>query len=299
MGSKTKAYVALAFISVTWGTTYLAIRIGVMHYPAFLFAGIRQLVSGIVLLAIALMLNKNTDLSWRNLLRQMLVGFLLLTVGNGCVTWGERSVPSGIAALICSLMPLFAVGFNMMLSRREKVNPTIALGMLLGVVGVGIIFKDTLKDFTNMAYLAGMLAILLATSSWAMGSIMNKKNVNPINPYFNSGMQLLFGGLFMLLLSPVVDDFSTFELWNTEGLLALAYLIVFGSVLAYTAYMYVLAQLPVGIATVYAYINPLIAVTLGFMMGESLSWYTWLAFAAITTSVFVVNKGYKLLKLAK
>lgn len=294
MPTNTKAYISLVFICIVWGTTYLAIRVGVMHYPAFLFAGVRQTISGLILMAIALMANRNKDLSLKNILRQMLVGFLMLTLGNGCVTWGERTVPSGAAALICSMMPLFAVLFNVMSSQREKFNFQIGAGMVLGTVGVALIFKNNINDLSNTAYIAGMMAILLATSSWALGSIVNKKNVNPVNPFFNSGLQLLFGGIFMLMLSPAVDNLSNIDPWNKEGLLALVYLIVFGSVLAYAAYMYTLSKLPVGVATIYAYVNPLVAVILGhYLLKEELNIYTALAFIAIATSVFLVNMGYR------
>jgi len=300
MAKQTKAYVALAFICIVWGTTYLAIKVGVMHYPAFLFAGVRQVLSGVILLVISWLANPAKDVSKANILRQMLVGFLMLTVGNGCVTWGERAVPSGVAALICSLMPLFAVLFNLLLSGKEKFNLTIAGGMLLGVVGVGIVFRDSIKDLSNGAYLAGMLAVLLATSSWAMGSLVNRKNINPVNPYFNSGLQLLFGGIFMLFISPITDDYSQANWWSSEGLLSLLYLVIFGSVLAYTAYMYVLSKLPVGVATIYAYINPMVAVLLGYIiLREPVTLYTWLAFVTIVASVFLVNKGYRLLKVVK
>lgn len=294
MTPTTKAYIALVFVCIVWGTTYLALRVGVMHYPAFLFAGVRQVVSGIILVMIALMANKNKDISAKNILRQMLVGFLMLTVGNGCVTWGERTVPSGVAALICSAMPLFAVSFNLMSSQKEKFNTLIGVGMLLGTCGVALIFRQNLAALSDTGYLMGILAVLLATASWAMGSIVNKKNVNPVNPFFNSGLQLLFGGLFMLVISPAVDDLKHVELYNKEGLLSLVYLIIFGSVLGYGAYMYCLSKLPVGIATIYAYINPLVAVVLGyFLLGEELNIYTALAFATIVGSVFMVNKGYR------
>jgi drug/metabolite transporter (DMT)-like permease len=294
MTRQTKAYIALIFVCITWGTTYLAIRIGVMHYPAFLFAGFRQTVSGIILMIIALMVNKKTDISRANIMRQMLIGFLMLTVGNGCVTWGEKYIPSGIAALICSMMPLFAVSFNLASSKRDKLNLMIGSGLVLGVCGVALIFRQNVADLSKPQYLGGMAATLLATCSWALGSIINKKNVSPVNAFFNSGMQLLSGGVFMLLISPVTDDYNNVVLWNTEGLLSLLYLIIFGSVLAYTAYMYALAELPVGIATIYAYINPLIAVVAGYLfLKEDLNLYTALAFATIAVSVFLVNKGYR------
>jgi drug/metabolite transporter (DMT)-like permease len=294
MTKQAKAYISLAFICVVWGTTYLAIRVGVLHYPAFLFAGVRQTIAGIILTLGALAVNRDKDLSKQNLLRQMLVGFLMLTLGNGLVSWGEKYVPSGIAAMVCSMMPLFAVLFNLLLSKKEHFNSTIGTGMLLGACGVGLIFRHNLADLTGTAYLGGIFAVLFATASWAMGSIVNKRHTSPVNPFFNSGLQLLSGGIFMLILSPVVDNYQGMQLWNTEGILALAYLIVFGSVLAYAAYMYELSILPVGIATLYAYINPMIAVIFGYLfLNEGMNIYTALAFGTIVASVYLVNMGYR------
>ena len=294
MKTNTKAYIALIFVCIVWGTTYMAIWVGVEHYPPFLFAGARQTIAGVVLMLIALLVSRQKDLSRQNILRQMLVGFLMLTMGNGGVTWGEKYIPSGIAALLCSMMPLFAVLFNLMSSRKDHFNAAIGFGMLLGVCGVGLIFRHDLADMTKPAYIGGMLAVLLATCCWALGSIVHKKHVNPVNPFFNSGLQLLFGGLFMLLLSPAIDSYKGFQLWNKEGVEALVYLITFGSVLAYAAYMYALSALPVGIATIYAYINPLIAVIVGYLiLKEEVNIYTGMAFVTIAVSVYLVNRGYR------
>jgi drug/metabolite transporter (DMT)-like permease len=265
-----------------------------MHYPAFLFAGVRQVMAGIILMAGALVVNRRTDLSAENLKRQMLVGFLMLTLGNGCVSWGEKYIPSGIAALICSMMPLFAVLFNLVSSKKEHFNALIGIGMAFGICGVGLIFRHNIEDMTKPAYLGGIFAVLFATASWSLGSIVNKRHTDPINPFLNSGMQLFFGGVFMLLISPAVDNYTGFQVWNKDALLALLYLIIFGSALAYAAYMYTLSQLPIGIATLYAYVNPLIAVITGYLfLQEALNIYTALAFTSIVISVYLVNKGYR------
>ena len=294
MKPNSKAYIALIFVCITWGTTYMAIRVGVLAYPAFLFAGVRQTIAGLLLMAIALGVSKEKDLSKRNILRQMLVGFLMLSLGNGCVSWGEKYIPSGVAALLCSLMPLFAVMINLMSSKKDQFNITIGTGLLLGVCGVGLIFKNDMADVMKPAYLGGMLAIFIATTAWAMGSIINKKHTDAVNPFFNSGLQLFFGGLFMFIISPVMDSYEGFHLWDKDGLLALLYLITFGSVLAYAAYMYALSKLPVGIATIYAYINPLIAVIVGYLvLNEALNIYTGFAFITIAVSVYLVNRGYR------
>lgn len=293
MTKQSKAYVALVYICIVWGTTYLAIRVAVQYYPAYLFAGVRQVIAGLILIGIGLATNKGRDYSKQNMLRQMLIGFLLLTLGNGFVTWGEQYIPSGVAALICSMMPIFAVCFNLYSSKKEQINTLIGAGLLLGLAGVGLIFKDNLADLSNKGYLMGIIATLIATCSWSYGSIKSKKYPAPINPMFNSGLQLFFGGGFMLIISPFADDYSNLA-WHTEGILYLIYLIIFGSVIAYTAYIFALRELPVGITTLYAYINPLVAVIMGyFILSEPLTIYTAFAFLAIVGGVYLVNKGYK------
>lgn len=294
MTRQTKAYVALVFICIVWGTTYLAIRVGVMHYPPFLFAGVRQVVAGGILGVVALMLNRQVDLSGKNLMRQALLGFLMLTVGNGGVTWAEKYIPSGIAALLCSMMPIFAVAFNLVSAKKEQFNAMIGGGILLGICGVGLIFRNNIADLGNPQYLGGMLGILMATAGWAYGSTLSKKYGASLNPLFNAGVQLTLGGVFMLLISAVVEDSSNAFVWNRDGVLSLVYLITFGSVLAYAAYMFALRVLPVGVATIYAYVNPLIAVMAGYLfLNEQLNIYVGLAFVAIVISVFLVNKGYR------
>lgn len=294
MSKQAKAYMALVFISIVWGTTYLGIRIGAMHYPAFLFAGVRQVSAGIILMGIALLINKQYDLSRKNVLQQMIVGFMLITMGNGLVTWGEKYVPSGIAALICSMMPICAVIINLSSSKKEHFNPMIGIGMLLGFAGVGLIFKDNLADLANKSYLLGIVCVFVATFFWSLGSIRNKKSGTPINAILNSGMQLFFGGVFLLIASPAVDSYQDLHIWQPDALMALLYLIVFGSVLAYAAYMFALSELPVGVVTLYAYINPLVAVLMGYLvLHEQLTWYTALAISTIMVGVYMVNRGYR------
>lgn len=294
MTKTTKAYIALLFLCIVWGTTYLALRLAVVHFPPFLLAGIRQLISGIIILAIGYSFNKTIDLSKKNLLHQGLVGFLLITMGNGLVSWGEKYIPSGVAALICSLMPICAVIINLIQSKKDKLNGIIIFGMTLGMCGVGLIFKDDLEALNNKYYLYGMLATFIATTSWALGSVLNKNRYNPTNPTFNAGLQVVMGGIFLFAFSPLIDSYQNMDLLHPDVLYPLIYLIVFGSILAYTAYMFALKELPVGIVTLYAYVNPLVAVVLGyFWLDENLTGYTLLAFISIIAGVYLVNYGYK------
>jgi drug/metabolite transporter (DMT)-like permease len=299
MRSHPKAFFAFLFICIVWGTTYLAIRVGVLHYPPFLFAGARQVLAGLILLIAALAINRKADLSRANLLRQAFIGFLLITMGNGLVTWAEQYVSSGMAALICATMPMSAVLINIS-NGSEKLNKLIVLGMILGISGVALICSDSMQDAgTNkQLFIMGIAALFIATFSWAWGSILNKKKkaqTGTQNALFNSGLQLLAGGLIMLLISPITDDYSRItEWWQPDALLAFVYLVIFGSVLAFAAYMYALKELPVGLVTSYAYVNPLVAMLLGYQfMDEPLNQYTVIAFVLIIAGIVIVNQGYK------
>lgn len=289
---------AVIFLSIAWGTTYLAIRIAVMHYPAFLFAGIRQVISGVLMALIALAMFKKADLSWPVMKQNIITGFLLITVGNGIVSYAEKFIPSGVAALICSIMPLNAVMLNIFINRNEKINAVIVAGLTLAMAGVALIFRDNLADLANPEYLWGIIIIYIGTVSWAYGSIKNAQQRSIKNPLFNAAMQLLSGGIMLLLCSPFIDSFEHFEPFQPDAMYAMVYLVVVGSLLAYTAYMFALKVLPVGIVTLYAYVNPLVAVILGyFILDERLTWFTALAFATIVSGVYLVNAGYRKQKL--
>lgn len=293
MKNHTKAYIAYLFICIVWGTTYLGIRVAVLHYPPFLMAGVRQFVSGIILITVALAISRKADWRRKNLLLQAFIGFLLITVGNGLVTWAEQYVSSGVAALICSTMPITGVLINVAMG-KERLNIWIILGMLLGFGGVAVIFQDNLQSSQNNLFVVGIIALVVATLGWALGSILNKTKTPAVNSLLNSGLQVICGGGLMLLISPFADNYDHLVLWNKEGFMALCYLIVFGSVLAYAAYMYALKELPVGFVMSYAYVNPLVAVILGyFFMSEPLNSKTIIAFILIISGIVIVRRGYQ------
>lgn len=298
MESKTKAWLALIFICIAWGTTYLGIKICVEAYPSFLMAGVRQFVAGILIFFLAFSNRIKPDLSQRNVLMHILIGFFMVTMGNGLVSWGEQYIPSGVSALICAVMPVFTVVINVFVNKAEKINLLIAIGMITGFLGVALNFRNNIADLANSTYIIGIIVTLVATFAWGLGSVFSRKHYSNSNPIFNSALQVSSGGFFLLLLSPAVDDYSRIQWNNTEAFFSLLYLIIIGSVAAYTAYMYALKNLPVGIVMVYAYINPLVAVLLGWWWkDEPLTIYTMISFTAIVLGVYLVNKGYRRARL--
>jgi drug/metabolite transporter (DMT)-like permease len=287
------AYFCLAGICLIWGTTFLVMRIGVMHFPPFLFAAIRQTIAGILLVGFMFLVKKEKLPTWNVLRIQAFRGFLMITCGNGLVSWAEVFVPSGLAAIICSTMPVMVILINLTINRSETPNWIITLGVVTGLSGIILVFSEYLGDFANPNYRMGIILIFVATLTWAIGSILTKRKNYNINPFFNAGMQMFFGGVFCLPFSYFYDDLSHVVL-SSEVMMALAYLIIMGSMAAFSMYAYTLAKLPITIASLYSYINPLVAVVLGWLvLSEKLNLKIGLAFLITVLGIYLVNYGYQ------
>lgn len=287
------AYICLAGISIIWGTTFLVMRIGVMQFPPFLFAAIRQIIAGSLLCGFLLLIRRENLPSLTALRIQAFRGFLLITCGNGLVSWAEVVVTSGLAAIICSTLPVMVILINLAINRNERPTPTIVLGSLIGLAGIVLIFSEFLSDFINPHYQIGILLIFTATLTWGIGSILTKRSIQNSNPFLNAGLQMLFGGIFCLPFSFVFDDLQHI-VWTNEVIFALAYLIAVGSISAFSMYVYTLSKLPITIASLYSYINPLVAVVLGWLvLDEKLNLKIGVAFLITVAGIYLVNYGYQ------
>lgn len=289
-----KAYTALGIVSIVWGTTYFALRIGVETFPPFLFSGIRQVLAGIILFTILKLVGK-LKFSRADFLNQCVPGVLMIALGNGVIGWAERYIPSGLAALIVSILPVYVVGVNYISGAdRRRPNALITAGLVLGCIGIVLMFRDNLKDLVRPEYLLGMLVCFGACMAWAFGSVYAKNKPSSANVLTNAALQMFTGGIALLLMSIFLDDYSELKSVSAESLWALAYLVVFGSILAYSSFVYSLSRLPVGVAALYAYINPFIALLLGYwFLSESLTWITVLALLTALSGVYFINRGYK------
>jgi drug/metabolite transporter (DMT)-like permease len=288
------AYIALAAVCLIWGTTYLALRIAVLHFPPFLFTAIRQTTAGLLLLAFMFTLGKAAWPSKEHFIRQAIGGFFMLTLGNGLVAYAEMEIPSGVAAIICSLMPVMVIVINLIISKEEKPNIPIVIGVILGLVGIVMIFGQHIGEFSNTQYIIGIVLTFGAVIAWAGGSIWIKKKNTDSNPFVNAGIQMLFGGIWCYPLSFMFDDLSNVT-WSTEAIWSMVYLIIFGSLIAYASYSYALRKLPMTIVSMYAYINPLVAVLLGWVvLDEKLNAQIVIAFLLTVGGIYIVNRGYQL-----
>jgi drug/metabolite transporter (DMT)-like permease len=288
------AYIALAAVCVVWGTTYLALRIAVQHFPPFLFTAIRQTIAGILLLAFMFTLGKSKWPSKEQLISQAIGGFFMISLGNGLVAWSEMHIPSGIAAIICSLMPVVVILVNVTINKDERPTVPIILGLAIGMIGILLIFGQNINEFSKREYTLGIIMTFVAVISWASGSIWIKKKNLDSNPFVNAGLQMFFGGLWLYPLSFAFDDLTAVS-WSAEAGYSMLYLIVFGSIVAYASYSYALRKLPMTIVSLYAYVNPVVAILLGWLvLDEKMNAKVIVAIILTVGGIYIVNKGYQL-----
>lgn len=283
--------VALAFAAVyiLWGSTYLAIRFGVETIPPFLMAGVRHLTAGVFLFA-WLRIRGTPWPARRHWISATAIGGLMLLGGNGLVTWAEQRVPSGLAALIVASVPIWMTLLDAIQS-RERPHGAVVAGLLLGIVGLGFLVVP--GRFAGGAQVdpLGAAALLIAALCWAIGSLYSRKASLPSSTFLATAMEMVAGGLILLTVSALLGEWGRFsiEAVSARSLAALAYLIVAGSLLGFTAYVYLLSATTPARVSTYAYVNPVVAVLLGWALaGEALSARILLAAAVIVGAVAII-----------
>jgi len=256
---------AYATVSLLWGSTYLAIRIGVQYMPPALFAASRFLLAGLMLLVYARLTSQplpNRAVDWRT---NIIVGLLLLTVGNGLVVWGEQFVESGLAAIFIVTSPLWMVLFSATLpGLRYRPTAIQLVGLVVGFVAAASLIGIDLEELRSTDW-RGPVAILAAAASWSLGSVYSQRNPISSGPVVNSALQMLAGGTALALVGLVRGEWQRFEP-SWQGIGAILYLTVFGSVVAFTAYVYLLDHWPAPIVSSSTYLNVVVAVFLGWLI---------------------------------
>lgn len=290
--SRTRAYLALGAICIIWGTTYTAIKYAVLDFPPFLLVGLRQTAAGILLLAWAFMSGKANWPGRQYVARQALTGLATITGGNGFITWGMQYVSSGVAAIIGSLTPVMVVLFTLLWRGSDRINARMIAGVMLGFGGLGIIFNHGWADFIRPEYRWGIAGCFASCCTWSLGTVMAKRwNSADVSPLLNAGLQILSGGLGGFVLSILFD--KNWEIHNsTSGWLSIIYLVTIGSALAFTLYMFVLRHLSATVTSLYTYINPIIALLLGWaLLGETLTIWIAIGMSITILGVWLVNSG--------
>jgi drug/metabolite transporter (DMT)-like permease len=283
---------AFAAVYVIWGSTYLGIRYAVESIPPFLMAGTRNLTAGILLYAFARARGgaSPSHIEWRD---AAITGGLLLAVGNGGVTWAEQFIPSSVTALLVALTPLWMVLFDWLRPRGVRPRPFVVAGLAVGFAGVALLARDN-GNHSGAAHVWGIAALMTASVSWAFGSIFGRHAHKPASPLLGVAMQMIAGGSLLLGAAIPRGEASQFSFgqvtWLSAG--SWLYLIVAGSLVGYTCYVWLLhATTPARVAT-YAYVNPFIAVLLGCTIGhETFSHELLVAGGLIILAVALIVRG--------
>jgi len=289
-----KALVAYLLVCVFWGSTYLAIRIGVQVFPPFLFAGVRFFLAGLILFVGARLFGDPAPQSRRDWVVLCLVGLFLLAGGNAMVVWAEQYTPSGVASIFVVTVALWMAFFDVLIPGGSgRLSFRVIAGLLLGLLGT-ILLVGASPAALLSADLRGPLALTGASASWAFGSILYKRQHPATSAYIGASVQMLAGGLVVIALGLALGEGARVHVTST-GLEALVYLVVFGSLVGYSAYAYALKHAPPTIVGTYAYVNPVIAVLLGWLLrGEAVTGRTVLAMALILGAVVWIQFSHAL-----
>lgn len=279
---------ALGIVYVVWGSTYLGIRIVVETMPPFLSAGIRYVIAGLLLAAIIAWRQGPAALKVtpRQLGSAVLVGILLLVGGNALVVLAETSIPSGLAALLVASVPAWVVVLRA--AAGERPGRGAFAGVALGLVGLGVL---TLPGLNGEVRIGGVVLVVVAALLWSIGSYSSGRLSMPPNPFTASAYEMLAGGLGGLFIALIRGENHGFDLADvsTRSWTALVYLIVFGSLIAFTAYAWLLQTAPLSLVATYAYVNPVVAVLLGaVVLGEALTWPIALGGAIVVGGVCLI-----------
>jgi drug/metabolite transporter (DMT)-like permease len=287
---------AFALVYVFWGSTYLGIHIGVEHIPPLLMAGARFAIAGPLMLAYCALAGHRVRVNLDQAVRLAVIGALLLSIANVVLAWAEQWVPTGLAALIISITPLwFLVLETWVLPGEHRFSGRALSGLVLGIVGIGVLMWPELRATSNVGRreLFGSLALIGGSFSWALGSVLSKRWKLDVDAFTATGYEMAFAGAINLLAGAALGDWAR-ATWTPRGWGAIIYLVIFGSWVGFSAYIWLLKHVPTPKVSTYAYVNPVIAVFLGWLvLDERITGYI-LAGSVITICAVAMVTGAKL-----
>ncbi len=289
-----RLHVILAFaaIYIIWGSTYLAIRYAVETIPPLYTAGFRHLLAGLALLAWALA--KGMKPTAAQLRASVVIGFFFFLLGHGSLHWAERVVPSGEASLLIAIEPIFVFLLSSLAARTWRLNGMLVAGILLGLAGVGVLVSGVGSDSTIPESRLGSIAVLVGAFSWSVGIIYSRRSRLSGNPLLLSALSLLSGAVMLILAGTLVGEARDFAPGTVtlRSAVAFGYLVVFGSVVAFTCYNWLLEHYSPTLVSTHTYVNPVVAVLLGWAYGgETMTFKVLLAAAMVVGAVFLVDRG--------
>jgi drug/metabolite transporter (DMT)-like permease len=265
---RLKVVVAFGLVYVFWGSTYLAIGIASSEgIPPFVMCAMRFLIAGPLMLAACAVFGRSIRISRREALRLAVIGGLLLVGGNGGLAWAEQYVPTGFAALIVAVTPIWFLVLERFVVQGDRMSRRGLIGLTMGIAGIAILVwpKITQRDALGVMQLVGSISLLFSSMSWAIGSVFSRKWQMKVDPFVATSWEMVFAGIGHTVLVLMTGQFHK-AVFNQRGVMAVLYLVVFGSWIGYTAYIWLLKHVPTSKVATYAYVNPIVAVLLGWIV---------------------------------
>lgn len=289
-GPGGRAYLALFNICFFWGTTWNVLRLSKDYIHPLQIAGIRQVLAGSIFILFFLF-RKHRLPTLSQLWQALYSSIFLFVLSNGLTSWGMKYVSGGLGAIIGALSPLFIPLMAILMGEKQKLGWHSILGLILGAMGVVVIFYEHLHDLLNPEFRWGLVLLFIAVLAWSFGTILVLKQQKTMNGYYNTGWQMLFAGIIMLIWSGAMGYSKPVNQISPTAWMLIVYLVLFGSVVTFISYVYALKKLPVAQVSIYAYINPLVAILIGWLfMNEKLSFSILVGTLIIFAGVYLVNR---------
>lgn len=287
-----KAYIALTATSIIWGTTWVASKVAVLNAPPLEVSAIRQFIAGFIYI-VFFKLKGEPWPTLKQLKPLLIMSFFLLIIANGFATWSIKFISSGLAALIAALYPLCVVIIEMIFYKTKNTIATF-IGLTLGLAGICVVFYDNAFHHNSANYLFGVGLALIAMLSWGIGTIfVARKKIN-MNPYYGMGWQMMLASPFIFIMSLSAGNNISLSQIPAQTWMALAYLVLIGSCIAFVCFIYSMKHLPAAIASLYAYINPIVAMITGYLLlSEKLTVNILIGTAITIFGVYLVNHSLK------
>ncbi len=289
---RLKVIIAFALVYVFWGSTYLAIGIADQeHLPPFVMCAMRFWIAGPVMMAACALMGRSLRVTRRQLIRLALIGCLLLVGGNGGLAWAEQYLPTGSAALIIAITPIWFVLLEAFVFRGERLSRRGVMGVVLGFAGIAVLFwpKFEYRQTLGIMQLVCSATLLCSSFLWAFGSVLSRKWQMTVDPFVATAWEMIFAGVGHVLLSLVTGQYRR-AVFTGRAMLAVFYLVIFGSWVGYSAYIWLLKHVPTPKVATYAYVNPIVAVFLGWLiMRERVDVYILVGSAIIVIAVALVT----------
>ena len=291
---KIKIILAFLAIYIFWGSTYLANKYAIEFIPPFIMTGFRFIVAGSILLFFLILKNEPFPpiKTWKD---PLIVGGLMLFFGNGFIVLAQKEVASGLAAVLISITPLYIIILSRILNKNNKLKLIEITGILLGTFGVMLLFYDNINPNIANNSLFSMFIILASSFAWASGALYSKYKSSDTNSFLPIAQQMICGGLLLFLLATVKNEWSEFDINNIsqESILSVIYLIVFGSLVGYSSYIWLLKKCNPSLVSTNTFVNPIIALILGTVVaGEPLSFHIIIASFIIITSLIIITVSH-------